>query len=240
MPLFVPKTLLQSAQGGAQTKRYREFVIANFEGEGAVSVPIGVWTPAAAWAHGRQPSGNRIRDRGALLMRLEVLVTRRGTTVTSTTGGMIPLARLRNAMKSEGIDLKEWNFPPDSVLDLALDPTMNDKDEEEAAPEGAPGQDAGVGSFVRIDSRAARSSSGYEVRILDDSRYEYRQAQRVLGIHGVPGGSSGRRSFLLKPGAFDSWPAAEGEDPAQARARAARNFRAAVAFLGVELVEARS
>ena len=238
MPLFVPKTLLQSAQGGGQTKRYREFVIAYFEGEGAVAVPIGVWTPAAAWAHGRQP-GNRMRDRGALLMRLDVLVTRRGTTATSTTGGMIPLARLRNAMKSEGLDLKEWNFPPDSVLDLALDPGMNDKDEDEAAAEGAPGQDAGVGTFVRIDSRAARSSSGYEVRILDDSRYEYRQAQQAISIHGVPGGSSGRRSFLLKPGAFDSWLAAEGEDPAQARARAARNFRAAVAFLGVELLEAK-
>ena len=95
MPLFIPKTLLQAAQGGAQTKRYRDFVIAYFEGEGAIAVPNPIWQPAASWAGGRQPSGNRMRDRGLLLQRLDVLVTRRGTTVTSTTGGLIPLARLR-------------------------------------------------------------------------------------------------------------------------------------------------
>ena len=122
MPLFVPKTLLQAAQGGAQTKRYRDFVIAYFEGEGAIAVPNPIWQPAASWAGGRQPSGNRMRDRGLLLQRLDVLLTRRGTTVTSTTGGLIPLARLRNAMKSEGVDIKDWNFPPDDVLDKALDP----------------------------------------------------------------------------------------------------------------------
>ena len=98
MPLFIPKTLLQAAQGGAQTKRYRDFAIAYFEGEGAIAVPTAIWQPTAAWANARQPSGNRMRDRGLLLQRLDVLVTRRGTTVCSTTGGMIPLARLRNAL----------------------------------------------------------------------------------------------------------------------------------------------
>lgn len=238
MPLFVPKTLLQSAQGGAQTKRYRDFVIAHFEGEGAVAVPMVIWTPAAAWAHGRQPSGNRVRDRGNLLQRLDVLVTRRGTTVTSTTGGMVPLARLRNAMKSEGVDIKEWNFPPDSVLDSALDPNAGKEEREEAA-EAAPGADPGVGSFVRSGARSARSSSGYEVRTVDDSLYEYRQGSRSLTLRGLPGGGAGRVSLLLKPGAFDNWAAAEGEDPAQARARVARNFRAALAFLGVALIEGR-
>jgi len=236
MPLFVPKTLLEAAQGGAQTKRYREFAIAYFEGEGAIAVPLGVWTPAASWAHGRQPSGNRMRDRGLLLQRLDVLVTRRGTTVTSTTGGLVPLARLRNAMKLEGVDLKEWNFPPDSVLD----PNAGKDEQEEQAAAAAPGSDAGVGNLMRLDRRAARSSSGYEVRALDDSRYAYVKGGRVITVSGLPGGSATRPSFLVKPGAFDQWPAAEGEDPAQARAWAERNFRAALAFLGIEVLRAMS
>ncbi len=239
MPLFVPKTLLQAAQGGAQTKRYRDFVIAYFEGEGAIAVPLAVWTPAAAWAHGRQPSGNRVRDRGTLLQRLDVLVTRRGTTVTSTAGGLVPLARLRNAMKLEGVDLKEWNFPPDQVLDLALDPNAGKEDEpEETAPD--PRVDVGVGNLMRLDRGSARSSSGYEVRALDDNRYAYVKGGRVITVSGLPGGSATRPSLLVKAGAFEQWPVAEGEDPAQARAWAERNFRAALAFLGVEVMQARN
>jgi len=236
MPLFVPKTLLQAAQGGAQTKRYREFVIAYFEGEGAIAVPQAVWTPAAAWAHGRQPSGNRVRDRGTLLQRLDVLVTRRGTTVTSTAGGLVPLARLRNAMKSEGVDLKEWNFPPDQVLDQALDPNAGKEPAAEVA--AAPVGDRGVGQLMRLDRHGVRSSSGYEVRALDDSRYAYVKGGRAITIGGLPGGSAGRPRLLLKPGAFAQWPAAEGEDPAQARAWAERDFRAALAFMGVEVMQA--
>jgi hypothetical protein len=238
MPLFVPRNLLQAAQGGAQTKRYREFVVAYFEGEGAIAVPIAVWTPAASWAHGRQPSGNRMRDRGMLLQRLDVLVTRRGTTIVSTTGGMVPLARLRNAMKMEGVDLKEWNFPPDQVLDLALDPNAG-KDGEEEATAPDPRVDVGVGNLVRLDRHSARSSSGYEVRALDDSRYAYLKGGRVITVSGLPGGSAVRPSFLIRPGTFEQWPVAEGEDPAQARAWAERNFRAALAFLGVEVLLAR-
>jgi hypothetical protein len=238
MPLFVPKTLLQSAQGGAQTKRYRDFVIAYFEGEGAVAVPIAIWTPAASWAHGRQPSGNRLRDRTGLLQRLDVLVTRRGTTVTSTTGGMVPLARLRNSMKGEGVDLKEWNFPPDSVLDAALDPNAGkDRDKPAEAAAVDPAADPGVGQLVRSGERAARSSSGYEVRGLDQGQYEYREGGRGLVLRGLPGGTASRPSFLLKPGAWDNWPAPEGVDPALARSRAARNFAAALAFLGVDLIQ---
>ncbi|MBL6752040.1 MAG: hypothetical protein ISP90_16085 [Nevskia sp.] len=121
-PLFTPKNALQSAQGGAQTRRFREFVIAHFDGEGAISVPNTVWIPAAAWASSRMASGNRLRDRGLLIQRLDVFVTRRGTSIASTTGAHLRLAKLRDAMKSEGVDVKEWNFPPDDVLDRALNP----------------------------------------------------------------------------------------------------------------------
>jgi hypothetical protein len=122
-PLFVPKNSLQAAQGGAQTRRFRDFVIAHFDGEGAIAVPNTSWIPAAAWASSRRPSGNRLRDRSLLMQRLEVFVTRRGTSIASTTGAHLRLAKLRDAMKGEGVDIKEWNFPPDEVLDKALNPS---------------------------------------------------------------------------------------------------------------------
>jgi hypothetical protein len=226
MPLFVPKTLLQAAQGGAQTKRYRDFVIAYFEGEGAIAVPNPIWQPAASWAGGRQPSGNRMRDRGLLLQRLDVLVTRRGTTVTSTTGGMIPLARLRNAMKSEGVDIKEWNFPPDDVLDKALDPDSGKEQEEQAAV-----ADEGPGHLTRLDPQRVRSSKGFEVRMVDQYTAEYRDGELCLAVRGVPGVIGGRQTFQVRSRLVIS-----GAQPAgEAQGRLWANFTAAMEALGFRL-----
>ncbi|MBX6420209.1 MAG: hypothetical protein IRZ06_04255 [Nevskia sp.] len=134
MSLRVPKNVLEAALGGAPVKRYREFALVVFEGEGAICVPNDVWLPAASWAASRTPSGNRLRDRGLLLQRLDVLVTRRGTAIVTTTGAHRRLARLREAMKAEGLDLKEWNFPPQEVLDQALNPEAA-RPERESKPD---------------------------------------------------------------------------------------------------------
>jgi hypothetical protein len=114
-----PQNGLESALGNSMPRRFREFAVVPFDGEGAICVPMDIWQPAAAWAASRRPSGNRLRDRSLLLQRLDVLVTRRGTSMISTTGSHQKLGRLRNAMRAENIDLKEWNFPPDEILDQA-------------------------------------------------------------------------------------------------------------------------
>ena len=54
---------------------------------------------------------------------------------------------------------------------------------------------------------------------------EYREGGRSLVLHGLPGGTVNRPSLLLRPGGWENWPAVEGVDPAQARARAARKSR---------------
>ena len=232
MPLFAPKTVLQAAQGGAQTKRFRDFVIAHFEGEGAIAVPNAIWLPAAAWANSRQPSGNRMRDRGMLLQRLDVLVTRRGTTVVSTSGGMIPLARLRNVMRSEGLDLKEWNFPPDSVLDKALDPGSGKKDGEPEAADGAEPQQPSPGTFSRVDAHCVRSGEGFEVLIVDQYTAHYVEGPLKLIIHGVPGTIGGRPGFKVKLDALGS----SAPLSAAERGRALANFSAAMEFQNVSVM----
>lgn len=137
MPLKVPKNLFEAAIGNGTVRRFRDFALVVLDGEGALCVPNDVWLPAASWALSRAPSGNRLRDRFQLLSRLDILVTRRGTAVISTTGAHLRLARLRDVMKREGLDVQEWNFPPKSVLDQALNPEAPPRAEDEtaAAPE---------------------------------------------------------------------------------------------------------
>lgn len=136
MPLNVPKTVLEAAVGNGTVRKFRDFALVVLDGEGALCVPLDVWLPAASWAQGRQPSGNRLRDRMLLLQRLEVLVTRRGTAVVSTSGAPLRLARLRDQMKRDGLDVGEWNFPAASVLDAALNPppSIRRNDVVEAVP----------------------------------------------------------------------------------------------------------
>ena len=135
MSLNVPKTVLEAALGNGTVKKFREFALVVLDGEGALCVPNDVWLPAASWANSRAPSGNRLRDRMQLLGRLDVLVTRRGTAVVSTSGAPLRLARLRDQMKRDGLEIGEWNFPAASVLDAALNPApAPKKDEAEPVP----------------------------------------------------------------------------------------------------------
>ncbi len=134
MALNIPKTVLEAAIGNGQVRRFRDFALVVLDGEGALCVPNDIWLPAASWAASRAPSGNRMRDRMNLLQRLEVLVTRRGTAVVSTTGAHLRLARLRELMKRDGLDVAEWNFPPKEILDQALNPTPPVPKPEAPAP----------------------------------------------------------------------------------------------------------
>jgi hypothetical protein len=175
-----------------------------------------------------------MRDRGMLLQRLDVLVTRRGTTVVSTTGGMIPLARLRNAMKSEALDLKEWNFPPDDVLDKALDPNAGKKDEEAVeadAAEAVAQQDEPAG-FTRLDGQTVRSGAGFEVRISDQYTAAYTQGALRVVIRGVPGMVGGRPGFKVK---LDALGCSEPLSAAQ-QAQVLGNFRAAMEFQNIAVM----
>lgn len=142
MSANLPKTVLEAAIGNGSVRRFRDFALVVLDGEGALCVPNDIWLPAASWATSRTPSGNRMRDRMSLLQRLEVLVTRRGTAVVSTTGAPLRLARLRDVMKREGLDVGEWNFPPQAVLDQALNPTPLPPKPEDLPPPSATPEDA--------------------------------------------------------------------------------------------------
>lgn len=146
MSAKLPKSVLEAAVGNGTVRRFRDFALVTLDGEGAICVPNDTWLPAASWANTRAPSGNRVRDRMNLLQRLDVLVTRRGTAIISTIGSHVRLARLQALMKRDGIEVADWNFPAQSVLDEALNPPQ--RDEAPASPpavepvEGVAGTDA--------------------------------------------------------------------------------------------------
>ncbi len=116
-----PQNVLEAALNGGSVRNAREFALITLDGEGAFCCPIATWKPAEVWAKGRNPCGNRQRDRSNLFTRLDVLVTRRGTACVSTTGANIQLAKLRDVMITGGIPVADWNFPPDDLLDAALE-----------------------------------------------------------------------------------------------------------------------
>ena len=66
-------------------------------------------------------------------------MSKSGTAIVSTSGAPIRLARLRDQMKRDGLDIGEWNFPAASVLDAALNPTSGPKPPSvEPAPDEEP------------------------------------------------------------------------------------------------------
>jgi hypothetical protein len=145
MSINLPKTILEAAIGNGSVRRFRDFALVILDGEGALCVPNDTWLPAASWAGSRAPSGNRMRDRMNLLQRLDVLVTRRGTAIVSTTGAHLRLARLQALMKRDGLDVSEWNFPAQSVLDNALNPPQRAEVPQPDAPDADGGPKPGTG-----------------------------------------------------------------------------------------------
>lgn len=147
------KSLYESALRRAQIHRVGDITEIVFDGAGAVATASLDYKTAERWAMARMPSGNMIRDRESFLERLETLIVRRGTSVTSTYGSAKPLLTLAKSMKKAGLNLSEWALPPE-VKD-ALDGGRPGADEadDEAAPDP---QSPPVGTTASFDDKRAQ------------------------------------------------------------------------------------
>lgn len=121
------KNLYESGLRRAQVHRVGDITEIVFDGAGAVATSTLDFKTVQRWAMSRLPSGNAIRDRGAILGRLETCVVRRGTSIASTQGSAKPLLALVKAMKKAGMNLSEWSVPPAVQAELA----GKQQDEEE-------------------------------------------------------------------------------------------------------------
>lgn len=125
-------SLYEMAASKGRVIRQGEIVQMVMDGAGAFVCTAQDFTIAQKWGMSRTGSGNIVTDRGRLLDKIEVLISRPNSFV-STRGSSVPIERLAKAMKQQGYDLKEWNIARD-VIEL-IEKRPGQEPAKKAAPE---------------------------------------------------------------------------------------------------------
>lgn len=107
-------SLYEMAASKGRVIRQGEIVQMVMDGAGAFVCSAQEFITAQKWGMSRTGSGNITTDRGRLLDKIEVLISRPNSFV-STRGSSVPIERLARAMKQAGYDLKEWNITRDVI-----------------------------------------------------------------------------------------------------------------------------
>lgn len=112
--MAVPRTrsLFESATQRARVIRHLDIVCFIIDGGGAMIVPMADFVQTQKWASARIASGNAMNDRGRLIERWLVLVSRPGS-IASTRGHPRQLEAIARSMRAAGYDLNEWALPPE-------------------------------------------------------------------------------------------------------------------------------
>ncbi|MES2683263.1 MAG: hypothetical protein V4650_07045 [Pseudomonadota bacterium] len=129
-------SLYETATNKGRVIRQGDIVQVVMDGAGAFVCAAQDFMVAQKWAMARTGSGNVTTDRGRLLDKVEVLISRPNSFV-STRGSSVPIERLAKAMKQAGYDLKEWNIARDVIELIETRPDQNAQTKK-AAPEEPP------------------------------------------------------------------------------------------------------
>ena len=129
-------SLYETATNKGRVIRQGEIVQVVMDGAGAFVCAAQDFMIAQKWGMARTGSGNVTTDRGRLLEKIEVLISRPNSFV-STRGSSVPIERLAKSMKQAGYDLKEWNIARD-VIALIEKPLDQNAATKKAAPEEPP------------------------------------------------------------------------------------------------------
>ena len=127
-------SLYDSATGNGRVIRQGEIVQVVMDAAGAFVCSATEFMVAQKWAMSRTSSGNKVTDRGRFIEKIEVLISRPNSFV-STRGSSVPVERLGKAMKQAGYDLKEWNLAKDIIEAIEKKPVNATK--KPAAAEAA-------------------------------------------------------------------------------------------------------
>lgn len=126
-------SLYEMAASKGRVIRQGEIVQMVMDGAGAFVCSAQEFVTAQKWGMSRTGSGNITTDRGRLLDKIEVLISRPNSFV-STRGSSVPIERLAKAMKQAGYDLKEWNITRDVIALIEKRPDQTPP-MKKAAPE---------------------------------------------------------------------------------------------------------
>ena len=134
-------SLYEMAASKGRVIRQGDIVQMVMDGAGAFVCSAQEFVTAQKWGMSRTGSGNITTDRGRLLDKIEVLISRPNSFV-STRGSSVPIERLAKAMKQAGYDLKEWNIARDviALIEKRPDqtPPMKKAAPEEPVPDDPP------------------------------------------------------------------------------------------------------
>lgn len=106
------RSLFESATQRTRVIRHLDIVCFIVDGGGAMIVPTADYVQTQKWASARIASGNPLNDRGRLIERWLVLVSRPGS-IAPTRGNPRQLAAIARSMQAAGYDLNEWSLPPE-------------------------------------------------------------------------------------------------------------------------------
>jgi hypothetical protein len=128
-------SLFETATSKGRVIRQGEIVQLVMDGAGALVCGAQDFMVAQKWAMSRTGSGNQVTDRGRFLDKIEVLVSRPNSFV-STRGNSVSIERLAKAMKQAGYDLKEWNIARDVIALVEKRQDMGTKKVDKPEPSG--------------------------------------------------------------------------------------------------------
>ena len=112
-------SLYDMATGKGRVIRQGEIVQVVMDGAGAFVCAAQDFMVAQKWAMSRTGSSNAVTDRGRFIEKIEVLIARPNSFV-STRGSSVPVERLAKAMKQMGYDLKEWGVSMEVIKALTV------------------------------------------------------------------------------------------------------------------------
>ena len=136
-------SLFQSAAGKLRVSRLGPLTMIVIDGQGLGLCLTGDFSPVEKWAKARPQGPNATIDSGKIIEKIDVIVCRQGTTFASTRGSTKPLEAIAKAMRSAGMDLREFSLPPElKDIGKAKDQVLATKEAAEkkkaaAAAEGA-------------------------------------------------------------------------------------------------------
>ena len=106
-------SLFQSACAKLRVSRLGALTMLVVDGQGLAFCLTSDFSPVEKWARAKPQGPNATIDMGKIVEKIDVMITRPGTTFASTRGSTKPLEAVVKAMKAAGVDIKEFQLPPE-------------------------------------------------------------------------------------------------------------------------------
>lgn len=114
-------SLYESAAARLRISRLGALTMMVVDGQGLALCLTADFLPVEKWAKAKAAGPNATIDMGKIVDKIDVLVARPGTTFASTRGSIKPLEAVVKAMKSAGMEVKEFQLPPELKNAAAVD-----------------------------------------------------------------------------------------------------------------------